>query len=155
MSTPQTPDSALRLLRVIWAAMLLGIMALAGLAMTYAGGQAGDASTSTAADAPSYDISRIRIGLLIGMVVAVALAHVIRLQIYKRNWRDFAILPRGYFVGNLIMFVLLEAFVLVNLVMMLVTHQAAPLALPAAITLIVFVINFPTGSVMFPDRRLS
>ncbi|MCC6680559.1 MAG: hypothetical protein IT445_06610 [Phycisphaeraceae bacterium] len=148
MSSPQTPDSALRLLRVIWAAMLLGIIALAGLALTFAGGQPNNADAA-------FDIDRIQIGLLIGMVVTVALAHVIRLQIYKRHWRDYAILPQGYFLGNLILFALLEGFIVLNLVMMLVAHQAAALALPAAIMLVLFVINFPTGSMMFSNRRLS
>jgi len=124
-------------LRVIWAMLIFGQLGFGTVALVSANQAGGDGQTQL-----RFQMFAIALGLLIG---AVGLGYFVRNQFYKRFWREHAIAPQGYFLGNLLLFVLLEVVSMLSFVFVLISASIFPVVLPAAASLAVQCVNFPTG----------
>ena len=135
------PQIQLRSLRFIWGALLGGQILFASFALWLV--------QSRSADAPSLlprEISDMLFYInLFMLVILVPTAYSVRNQIYKRNWVGQAITPDGYFIGNLVLFMICEAISVKGLVVSVITATAWPTLLPALGAWVVLCVNFPTG----------
>lgn len=128
-------------LRMIWGALLLGQLALAAVAVVVGvgGGSAGAGVASV-----------LRYAAVAALVVVTPLSLFIRNQVYKANWRENAITPRGYVKANLVMLSMLGGVAVTALAMMFVTGLDWLLLSVASVAAVVQAVNFPTGKPMRP-----
>ncbi|HEX7009144.1 MAG TPA: hypothetical protein VF184_04125 [Phycisphaeraceae bacterium] len=137
-----TPQQALLILRIIWAAMLAGegifLAVIIGLL---------SASQFVPNDSLHPLLAYIALGLL---AVAVPAGYFARMQTYKANWREHAVAPLGYMRGNIMLLAMLEGAAMFSLVAVLLTGRYVPEAIGAFVAMAVQVVNFPTGKPMRP-----
>jgi hypothetical protein len=134
---------ALLTIRVIWAALILGQVVFAAVIAVI---NSGDQPVGDDAELGQV-LFYASAGLL---ALAVPTAYFIRGQIYKANWRGNAITPAGYISGNLLFLAMLEGASLLSLVAVLLGGAFWPNALPAALAVVVQLVNFPDGKPMRP-----
>ena len=145
MNRLRTP-TALLIVRTVWFGMLLGLGAMGAAVLTMAPG--------ITARMPQ-DGFRAPVGWLIAVVAAAGAGLFVRMQVYKRHWVAGAVSPRGYVVGNVVLFVLLDAAPAAALLIKPCTGQPASILPPMFIILFIFAMNFPTGSIMQPSHPPS
>lgn len=148
MNRDGSRESTLRLLRIVWAAILVSLIVIGGLIATWL-------SQTTAPPPLAITLHRVQIGFTAAMVLVAAGAYYFRMQTYKRNWQADAVTPHGYALGNLVLFALLGGFALAVLIAMLAIAQVVPLLLPGAVILVLLAVNFPTGLPMISYRTLE
>jgi hypothetical protein len=137
-------QQVLRTARILWAAMLLGEIAFAVIVVCLRSGMLGDVPVART------DLLPIMTGVAtLTLVTGVPIAYFIRGQIYKRHWRDHAILPQGYFMGNLLLWAVCEGVAFFGLVGVLVTGAWHPLVV-AVFAAAVQIVNYPHGRPMLP-----
>lgn len=134
--------AALWRVRVIWAFLLLGQVALGaallGVMLTRGG-------------APADDMhGYIALAALLLLLIVTPLAYFVRNQIYKANWQANTVTPRGYVSGNAVLLAMLETVGMVGLVMMFISAWPIVPGLAAALAMAVQAVNFPTGEPMRP-----
>jgi hypothetical protein len=147
MTDPQangmSPAASLRVIRVIWLALLMGqIGFMFAIVVVWHGSTGFQASPEQ-----GRLIFLITVGMLL---VSVPLGYFIRSQTYKRNWQGTQITPQGYFVGNLILLAMCESVSLTGLVATLLSGRLWPTILPSVAAMAVQVVNFPNGRAMRP-----
>ncbi len=138
-SPPDSPQAALFTVRLIWAAMLMGMLVLA-VVLT-------QSFSHPPTPAAATRFAWTSAGLLL---VTTPAGYFIRMQTYKRHWQGEIITPRGYRTGNIILFACLEAPAVASLAAGLLGRSFWPYALPAAIAQVLFALNFPTGRPLHP-----
>ncbi len=143
VSQSMTPPQALRLARLGWGVLLLLQSLAAGLCVGFLG-------AAPVNEAAPVSPSLLFLIAVTSLVVLTPVGLFIRNQVYKAHWRGPAVTPRGYLKGNVLLFVLLEAVVLEALVFAMVAGPHPGLLLVAAGSLLVQVVNFPTGRPMQP-----
>jgi len=134
-------DAALFRLRIIWLAMILGQLAFIGIAYLFikdgfepiVGGELAQSMFYAA-------MGTFALGLVGG--------YILRMQTYKRCWLADRVTPEGYFMGNLMLYAIMEAVSIFGVVVVLLSGQLAPHIVPAAAALLVMAINFPGGGPM-------
>ncbi len=135
-----TAERALRVLRLLWAAML-GTQ-LTGLVVFVA---------MLPGRSPNMGAGwTIFIGATVMLAVSVPAGYFARSQLYKRHWEGNRVTPRGYLTGNVVLLSLCESVGLLGLVGVLVSGSVWPCVVPAVIAMAVQVVNFPTGHAMGP-----
>lgn len=145
-----TPRHALRSLRIVWAFMLLGSLAFAGVvAFLLLADVYEPPGPPPAGEAVSVNLvmSAVCTALLI---VGLAVAMFMRNQIYKRHWREHAVAPQGYIGGNIVVFALLDAVCMFALIVVLITGSPLPAGALFVIAAGLLLANYPDGRPMQP-----
>ena len=78
------------------------------------------------------------------LVSLVAVGYIVRKFIYESGQEKMIVSPQGYFTGNLVLFGECEAIAVFSLVVTMLSGTFGVVVLPAAIAIVVQVINFPT-----------
>jgi hypothetical protein len=143
---PDDPKAALRTIRLLWAAMLVGqILFMIVIAVMH-----------IQRDGETSQISKLLGYVGFGMLpVMTAVGYFIRNQTYKANWREDVITPQGYGGGNLILLAMLEGVALLSLVATLLHGSFGLPFVPAMIAMAIQVINYPNGRAMYPPDHLA
>ncbi len=134
------PQRTLWVLRIVWFALIAGQLGFGFVA--YMAAQQGQTDAQTQL---SFQMLVIAVGMLIG---AVGMGYFIRNQVYKRCWQTHAVTPQGFFMGNLLLFALLDGVSLLTFVFVMMSGQLFPMILPAVASLAVQCANFPSGTPM-------
>ncbi len=124
-------------LRIVWFALIAGQLGFGFVAYL-----AAQQAHSAAQTQLSSQMLVIAFGVLIG---AVGMGYFLRNQIYKRCWQTHAVTPQGFFMGNLLLFALLDGVSLLTFAFVMMSGQLFPMILPAAVSLAVQFANFPSG----------
>ena len=130
-------------IRLIWGAMILGELIFAGVVVfrpLLAQPLLGDSFASVV----------LLYAVWVALAVALPVGYFARNQIYKAHWREHTVTPTGYFKGNLVLLVLMDAVALFSLVTALLAGSFWPYGGPAILALLVQVLNYPTGKPLRP-----
>jgi len=133
------------MIRLVWAALLPGQVFFGLTVIAIGVPQSGGKpllGTGTAALA-------WKIGLGVWVVLTAA-GYISRSQIYKRSWKKHSVTVGGYFIGNLVLWALMEIPFFVSVVDVFATGHLFPGALPALLAIGVMLVNFPTGGPLQP-----
>ena len=133
----------LTVLRIIWAALLMGQAIFLVVTLTIGKNMAGI----------DPHMANLLLYCAIGMlVVLVPMAYVVRAMIY-RNGRgeDGLIAPEQYASGNVVFWAMCEGVGIAAITFGLLNRGQGPVLFVAAIAIAVQVVNFPTGSAMRRD----
>ncbi len=87
---------------------------------------------------------------IVGTIMLLPVAFVLRTQIYKRHWQDQAITPKGYLIGNIVFFAVCESVGLFGLVITVLNGSAWPTLISTVAAVLVQGVNFPHGRPMSP-----
>jgi len=139
----QDPAAALLTLRILWAAMLGGVVTF-GVVVAFLFTKGGYRGTSS-----SPDLERIFLAIGFGaLVIAVPIGYFIRNQSYKRHWQGQAVTPGGYVTGNLILLAMCEGVAFFSLVATLAVGAFGWVTAPGVLAAAGMLVNFPTGRPM-------
>lgn len=139
-----SPGQALLQTRLIWLILILGQIAF-GVVVLFLNGQ-----RNTPANADLYPVLLyVSIGVFVSSVM---MGYFLRNQIYKANWQEHAITPKGYFTGNLLLMAMLEGAAILPMATILITGNVLPTGAVALAALAVQAVNFPTGGPMQPSQ---
>jgi hypothetical protein len=147
-ATTFTPRQALLTTRIVWAAMLAGLLVFLIVVAVMVSQNAGPAAGG--GDPIGLTVFYVALAALF---VAVPVGYILRSQTYKRHWQDEIVTPSGYFIGNLMLWALLEGVAFLGLVATMLHGDFFPTILPTIAGMALMVINFPTGAPMEPDPR--
>ena len=145
------PKKALLTARIIWAALIAGQLAFAGLGlMLITGGESAPAQTPPPASDPAGGgVAPITaIVALIALLGCALAGYVARQQAFKKGWTGNAVSPQAYLTGTLMLLAPLEAAGVVAVVMAIIEGQVFPSLTLAGLAIAVQAMNFPTGSAM-------
>ncbi|MEM9882895.1 MAG: hypothetical protein AAF800_08255 [Planctomycetota bacterium] len=132
-------------LRVIWAAVLMGLVTVMGVLVFLTLSEEPNADVE-----PSLPVvSLIAAGLLI---TTIPVGYFVRNQVYKANWRGDAVTPEGYLRGNIAFYALIEFPAVIAAISVLIEGAVWPHAVPWLVTVGLLLVNFPTGG---PTRDAS
>ncbi|MEM6757442.1 MAG: hypothetical protein AAF586_09765 [Planctomycetota bacterium] len=145
----QTPEQALTTARIVWAALLLGVLTVTGIMI---------AMTLQSPPQPT-GIDWFFIGLPAALLVmAAGIGHVVRQQVYKAGWVNHVVNPKAYVTGLIIYLAALEGVCVIAAIFMVIGAPMIPSLLIIGVGLALMAINFPNGKPMFPpdrDRRIG
>lgn len=142
---PTDPRKALVVVRLLWAALLLGqLIFFAVLVLVLLPDEPDIEMKSTAKQLYYISAGLLFVGLFVG--------YTLRNQAYKQHWEDEVVTPAGYFKGNLILWVITDMIALFALVIVLLAGELFPYLWVAIGAMASIVINFPNGRIMFPPR---
>jgi hypothetical protein len=129
-------------LRIIWGAMLLGLLTFLGVVLVIGPKMSGiDGRTS-----------QLYLYIAVAMLAAlVPAAFVVRSAVYRKNRTDAGVAPAAYVTGNIIFWAMCEGVAFFALVAGLLNRGRGPHLLVAAIAIAMIVVNFPTGAPMRQD----
>jgi len=144
MPHPAERDRTLRKLRFIWAALLAHLVALGIVALVMQMDQPPPPSTGALRQRLAY--------LYIALFCGAAIAYFARMQCYKRHWQGDSVTPRGYFLGNVILFAILDTVATFAIVFYMIGDNVVPMIFPAAVVAALLALNFPNGGPMVPYR---
>jgi len=140
-SIEQRANAALLRLRIIWLAMLAGQLAFVGIVYAMIQGDYDPVVTGDLAQSMFYAVMGV-------LTLGVVGGYLARMQTYKRCWEGNRVTPEGYFMGNLLLYAIMEGVSIIGMVLVLLTAQLAPHLVPAAAAVLVMAINFPGGGPM-------
>lgn len=138
-----SPTSAVLTLRVLWGALLLGQVSLVVVILAM-----GEQRFQT--DKMKDFVQGLFWLSWAFLAIVVPAGYFLRNQIYKRYWREQAIEPGAYVIGNLLLLTMLEGMALFGWILALLGGRFLPTALPSFVAMGVQVINFPTGAPLRP-----
>lgn len=127
--------------RVIWAVLLLGQIIFVGITAWFISNQSNPPADSNV-------VKMLTILTCVMLVTNTFMGVFIRSQIYKKNWQGQVVTPQGYFSGNLIMLASMEGVVLLGLVVCILAGSFWPAAVPTALAMAIYAVNFPHGGPM-------
>ena len=135
-----TPEEQKTLLmtRVIWAAMLLGLVTMVVLVALIHRGEG---------EPKPMDPQMLTIAL-VAVLGTGMVGYFARMQAYKRFWVGTKIEAQGYLMGNLLLFALVEAGAMVAVVLFFIKPGSMEQLLPAGLSVIILAMNFPNGRPM-------
>ena len=140
MEQGPTPAVALRVIRIIWAALLMGVLSF--FVVVYFVGP-----NRRPMDAK---VLELLLYLAIGMlVVMVSIGFFVRAMTY-RNHRDEngAVSPGAYNSGNIIFFACCEGPAFLGLTSWMISGARGPHVMVAVVAVAILLISFPTGRPM-------
>lgn len=143
---PSGRRRALVQIRLLWVALVIGQVFFAG----FAAWAVGTGRSGAAADAGRV----LLIAAVCGGAVAVLSGYFVRGQVYKLHWRQQAVAPHGYLVGNLILLAMMEAVSILAITGGLVGGCISTAFGVAFGPLFVQLINFPDGRAMLPTAPI-
>ena len=126
--------------RIIWGALLMGQFAFMGVVAFLLNG--------------GFE-ANVEVGQLVfyaaiaALLTGVPTGYVIRMQTYKKHWRENVITPQGYMAGNIILLAICEGASILGLIATLLSGAfGLPLAV-CGLAMGVQIVNFPNGKPMF------
>lgn len=143
------PEKTLRKLRIIWAVLLVDMVAVSVIAFV----MMMDKAAPSLAGAQGGAIGKRQAFLYIAMLGGTGLAYFTRMQFYKRYWQADRVAPRGYFTGNLILFVFINVIAMCSAFFYMTGDKIITMIFPALVMTLLMAVNFPTGSAMVAYRR--
>ncbi|MBI1369301.1 MAG: hypothetical protein GC162_11695 [Planctomycetes bacterium] len=149
-SNTPSPQQTLLVLRIIWGAMLMGILVFAFAAIALAMNE--NAAKPAMDEATTNLLFYISIGLV---VVLIPLAMFMRGQIHKSGWVGDVVTPSKYAAGNIIAFALCEGPAFFSLIVVLLTHSIVPQIVPGGVAVLFLILMFPNGRAMFAPADAS
>ena len=140
-TTNLTPQQTLKNMRIMWFAMLMGQVLFAAVVI----------GLSLTSEPESFEsVKIIYMVAVVWGLMSVPISAFIRMQIYKKNWVENCVTPKGYASGMILSMAMIEGAALVSLVPILLHRTLGPtFALPVAL-IAVFAMNFPNGKAMEP-----
>jgi cytochrome bd-type quinol oxidase subunit 2 len=144
---PQSPPQALRTIRVLWFALLLGEVLFLGVIVFLL--STGNAVTSMPAETIQL-LFYINSAML---AAAVPLGHFLRRKRYEAARDGDVVTPQGYLSGNILLYAMCEGQALFSLVIVMMAGQYLPYVVPAIVAMTVQVLNWPTGAPMQSAER--
>ena len=145
MPSPQlTVSQALMTARLIWAAMVFGVIAIGGILFSI---------MTPRPSGPDQSHQLLFYVAVVVTVASIAVGYFLRHSIYQKHRTDH-VAPQGFLVGNILLLAAAEGAAFLSLIIMFLAGTPSPFIAPAVIALIVMLMNFPTGSVMAkPDLQ--
>lgn len=143
---PTDPRKALVIMRVIWAAILVGMLVYLGVVLAIKEPPNPQSDLASTFNILFY----INCGLLF---VGLFVGYTLRNQFYKKHWVGEVVLPQGYFQGNLLLWAIAEGNAFFSLTIVLLAGSFDPYIWPAVGAAASITTNFPTGHIMFPPRE--
>ena len=155
-SSPPGPAANLRVLRIIWAALLMGEVLFLVVATTVAAAPP-PRSASPAAPADDSDFPRLLFYIALGMLVTVApIAFMLRQMTYQRGRQPDGTLAAGaYATGNILFWAMFEGVGMFAITGALLNGGRGPHLYVAAAAMAIHILTFPTGAPLRagrPDR---
>ncbi len=138
----------LTLLRLLWAGLLLGVVAFAVVVIVKVSG----GRSPGGHDHPPGDDPVLFYTSLVLFITMLPTGLSVRSQVYKRYWVGHRVSPEGYYTGNIIFFAICEVITFVSLIVVLTSRSFLPQVIPATVTVAVMLLNFPHGRPMQPDE---
>ena len=142
-----TPKQALLHTRIIWAALLLSLIALGVIALLLIG-QGTNQTNDTEPAAGGAGGTILSIIALVALLGGTFAGYLLRQQAFKAGWTGNAVKPQAYVTGNILLFAPVEAAATVAVIVAIVEGSVFPTLLLAALAIAVLAINFPTASAM-------
>jgi len=133
------------MLRSIWGAMIIGLVLMGLVLSSRAGGPPDAAEAVIPNTRNTYAIVMYAMLLL-----AVPAGYFVRNQLYKSGWREHAVTPQAYFIGNIILFSVLEGLTFSGFMLSVMVDLDPIVLIPGAIGFALLLLNFPTGKPMQP-----
>ncbi len=140
-TTPQIVARALLAARLLWGVILLSGLGLGIVAAIMVGNQPSPPARVQTAQTLFYVT-------LVVLVVGLAAGYFTRMQMYKAHWKINHVAPAGYLTGNLVLWSICEAVMVLSMMTVILSGQFNMPAAPGGIALLVHIINFPTGGPM-------
>ncbi|MFW5682059.1 MAG: hypothetical protein ACOC1G_03555 [Phycisphaeraceae bacterium] len=139
-----TQKQALTNTRIVWAAMVLSLLALGaiGVYLIWQGIQGGNANQ------PAGGGTVMSVIALIALLGGTFAGYLLRQQAFKAGWTGNAVKPDAFVKGSILLFAPVEVAATVAVIFAIVEGSIFPTMLLAALGLVVLLINFPTGSAM-------
>lgn len=139
-----TPEGTLRVVRIIWGAMLIGIIVTGAVILGVMGpsGNEGDAEPDPNAGMFALIAAAIT-------VPAIGMGLFVRSQTFKKGWVGDAVTPGAYSSGNIVAWAACEGPCIIGIVFAFITDSVLPL-IPAAFAFATLVLLFPNGKAMQP-----
>jgi hypothetical protein len=127
-------------LRIIWAAMLMGLFAFLVVVLV----------TGPNHSPPDPQMSKMLMYIVWGMLLAITpMAYVIRSIVYRQGRTEEGVAPQAYVTGNIIFWAMFEGVAFFGLVGTLINQgRVGPHLYAAAIAVAMIVVNFPRGAIM-------
>ena len=140
-----TPEKALLSTRIVWGAMLFSQILVFGVLYP-------QISATTPVPANNQSLAKL-MPLIATVLVFVELpaAYFIRSIIFKKRTEDGVVAPPAFVTGNIVFFALCESVTLFVIVSCMITQTLWPTIVPAIAPLALFLLNFPTPRVMYPQ----
>ncbi len=139
-----TPESTLRQVRLIWAAMIVGILTFFGISL-------GMTLSRSQPITINRSLSRAMFyGVMVAFVVLPTVGLALRLKTYKRGYVDRAVTPQAYMKGNIIVFAMLETIAILASLVLLLTGIVAQTAFVVVLSVMLMILNWPNGHPMHP-----
>ncbi|MEM1445848.1 MAG: hypothetical protein AAGF84_07330 [Planctomycetota bacterium] len=137
------PDQALKTLRILWAAITFGLVAVGAVIVGIIMNQP---------DPGPVPLGPVRVGLYpaFGLMALMPTGYFIRLQIYKRGWKVDRVMPAAYVQGNLILFAVIEGVGIFSVVLGGFVGDRFVCFGIATAALFALILNFPNGGPLRP-----
>jgi hypothetical protein len=140
--TIKTEGQALKVSRTTWAAFIAGQLLFCIFIVV---------AWQSAMVTPAPNAARLLFPLSAGLLlIQPPVAMFVRNQIYKKNWRGFAVTPQGYTTANTLFLASCAGVSLFGLVVVMLGGRVGlPVVVPVA-AMAMQAINFPNGRAMEP-----
>jgi hypothetical protein len=139
-SSSSSPRQALLLARIIWGAMLGGLVMLLVVAVMIGGKRAGDAEGAG-------QFASLTWGVWALLAAGWGVGTFVRGQIFKRHWVGEVVTPTGFIVGSVVSWAMVEGPTMLGLVLC-IADGLWPHVWVVAGGIGLMVLMFPSGRVM-------
>ena len=150
---------ALRTLRILWGAVVGGLVLLGPTALMLrgAGGAGGEGEVGAVEEGGGLGLVELSTPFLWSLLgVGVVTGFFLRNQIYKKHWRGLAVSAEGYLMGNVVFFALVEGPATVAVIFLFAGASLLPTLLPVLLATGILLLNYPSGRPMQPvEPRLG
>ena len=130
------PQQTLQTLRLIWGAMLAGIVTVFVIL------------TQVVGATPLGLFPYLSAGAWGVLVIGGVAGYFVRMEHYKSGWRGHAVTPEAYASGNIILFAFLEGGAMMGNIAAFIEGPRIANIAAVAVAVAVLVVNFPTGRAM-------
>jgi len=151
LSQVTDPKQALPLARIIWAAMVAGVLFI-GIILTAVGDYSGQAvaenadATVALADSPAPMLWFYLAGGI--TIVLLPAGLFMRGQIFKRGWEDGHVTPAAFLNGHVVAWAFFEGAAMVGLIFTFVAEVYVPHIVAPAVAWGVLLFTFPRRGLM-------
>lgn len=145
MNNPN-PEQALRMSRIIWAAMCMGLVVVAAVLLGVGG------PAEEPGEAQSSSVMMFTLITAFVTFPAIGAGLFMRGQTFKQGWVGEAVKPSSYMMGSIMAMAACEGPCFMGIVFAFITGSILPLV-PAAFAFAVLILLFPNGKAMQPHAH--
>ncbi len=142
MAEMNNPKTALLNLRIIWFALVMGVVTIGGMLVFL------HQSHEPVEQKPPGPLTFIACGT---MLCAIPAGFLVRQAVYRKGAAGGVVLPAQYFTGNVIAMALCEGAAIQSLILWFTANESWWALIAAAVALAVLVLLLPTGRAMYAD----